>query len=358
MPKLLKPILCELRSDRLIYGLILLYIVLTNAILLPVGHVFPELYVEYFSSLVTLDIMVLPAIVLAALLLRSVIADPKRPSAWVMAFFDRQRIARIVAGFALLVALVPFMATFTAMKSFIGLSGFKADTQLADFDRWLHFGVDPPVFLNNLLSDAHAWRILTFFYGPGWMLWVNGFVFWMAVAAPRADVRKRFFVGYIFAWAILGNVVAWLVVSAGPAFFAEVAGDTTRFASVLSALDAHRPPSGMGIRDVQIYLWELYITRSAGFGMGISAFPSVHLAMVTLCALTAAEINRHLAYAGAAVVFLIQIGAVLFGWHYAIDGYFSIATMVGVWLIFFHTRSLSRPSSGSVDVASDLARSA
>ena len=49
------------------------------------------------------------------------------------------------------------------------------------------------------------------------MLWVNGFVFWMAVAAPRAEIRRRFFFGYIFAWAVLGNFVAWLTISAGPA---------------------------------------------------------------------------------------------------------------------------------------------
>lgn len=41
--------LCELRSDRLIYGLILLYLVLANAILLPAGHVFPDLYAEYLT---------------------------------------------------------------------------------------------------------------------------------------------------------------------------------------------------------------------------------------------------------------------------------------------------------------------
>lgn len=350
--------LCELRSDRLIYGLILLYLVLANAILLPAGHVFPDLYAEYFDSLLTLDVIVSPALILAALLLRSVIADPRRPSAWFIAFFDPQRIARTLAGFALLLALVPFMATFTAMKSFIGLGGFKADTQLANFDRWLHFGVDPPVFLNDLLTHAHVWRTLTFFYGPGWMLWVNGFVFWMAVAAPKAGARERFFVGYIFAWAILGNIVAWLGISAGPAFFAEVTGNTSRFASVVAALEAQKPAGGMGIRDVQVYLWNLYLTRSSGFGMGISAFPSVHLAMVTLCALTATEINRYLAVAGAVIILLIQTGAVLFGWHYSVDGYFSIAAMVGAWLTFFHIRALSQPSSGSVDVVSVIAQSA
>lgn len=79
------------------------------------------------------------------------------------------------------------------------------------------------------------------FYGPGWTLWVNGFV-----------------------------------------FVAEVTGDAGRFASV-PAVGANVPPNGDGIRAVQTYLRDLYIARSSGFGMGISASPNLHVAMVTRC---------------------------------------------------------------------------
>jgi hypothetical protein len=57
---------------------------------------------------------------------RSIVADPRHPTAWLGGVLDRRCVARILAGFALLLALVPFMATFTAMKSFIGLGGFTA----------------------------------------------------------------------------------------------------------------------------------------------------------------------------------------------------------------------------------------
>lgn len=342
MRKIGELVIGELRDDRLVYGLLVLYLILANAILVPAGHVFASLYVEYFASLVTLDIVALPALLLVGLSLRSIVADPRHPMAWLRARFGQRRIARILAGFVLLLALVPFMATFTAMKSFIGLEGFTADASLADFDRWLHFGVDPANFLHSLFNYADVWRFFAFFYGPGWMLWVNGFVFWMAVAAPKPEVRQRFFVGYIFAWAVLGNFVAWLAISAGPAFYAEVTGDADRFASVLATVGANVLPNGSGIRDIQTYLWDLYISRSSGFGMGISAFPSLHLAMVTLCALAALEIDRVLAVAGVFVVIVIETGSVLFGWHYAIDGYFSIAVMTVVWWALRHTRILYR----------------
>lgn len=353
MRKIWKLVTCELRDDRLVYGLVFLYLVLANAILVPAGHVFASLYAEYLASLLILDIVTLPALVLVGLSLRSAIADPRHPTVWLRACLDPRRIARILAGFGLLLALVPFMATFTAMKSFIGLGGFTADVPLANFDQWLHFGVDPANFLHGFFDYANVWRFFAFFYGPGWMLWVNGFVFWMAVAAPRPEIRRRFFVGYIFAWAVLGNFVAWLAISAGPAFFAEVTGDASRFASVLATVGANVLPNGSGIRDVQIYLWDLYVSRSSGFGMGISAFPSLHVAMVTLCALVALEIDRVLAVAGAIIVIVTETGSVLFGWHYAIDGYFSVAVMIGFWWVA-HTLQYGRWGADSLSRGTGL----
>ena len=344
----------ELRDDCVIYGLIAIYVVLANAILVPAGHVFAGLYVDYFASLILLDVIALPALVTIGLSLRSIVANPRHPMIWLRARLSRQRIARILAGFVLLLALVPFMATFTAMKSFIGLGGFTADVPLADLDQWLHFGNDPVVFLHNLFSYADTWRIFAFFYGPGWMLWVNGFVFWMAVAAPKPDIRQRFFVSYVFAWAVLGNFVAWLAISAGPAFFAQVTGDASRFASELAAVSVNVLPNGSGIRDVQLYLWDLYVSRTSGFGMGISAFPSLHVAMVVLCALVATEVDRVLAATGLMIVLVIQTGSVLFGWHYAVDGYFSTIVMVAFWWVIRHVSEL-RLTNRNMKMTADVA---
>ncbi len=341
----------ELRNDRHIYTAIIFYLVVANAILAPFRHIFPRIYAEYFLSLASLDGVVFPAFVIVGVLLRSLFANPRDPLAWFRARLHSRCIARILAGYGLLLALVPFMATFTAMKSFIGLNGFTADTPLADFDRWLHLGVDPAIFLHRILDYGSVWRFFAFFYGPGWLLWVNGVIFWMAIAAPSPGLRKRFFFAYIFAWVVLGNAIAWLAISAGPAFFAEVTGNADRFASVLATVSAYTLPDGTGIRSIQMYLWDLYISRSSDFGMGISAFPSLHVAMVMLCALAALEINRGLAVIGVFIVIIIQTGSVLFGWHYAIDGYFSIAVMTVFWLILRHPSLLGRPSIDQPRVA-------
>ena len=79
-----------------------------------------------------------------------------------------------------------------------------ADLPLADSDRRLHVGVDPAVLLHHVSGDASARRFFAFFHGPGRMLRVNG-----------------------------------------PAFVAEVAGATGRFASVLAAVGANVPPKDL-----------------------------------------------------------------------------------------------------------------
>ena len=50
-----------------------------------------------------------------------------------------------------------------------------------------------------------------------------------------------------------------------------------------------------------------------------------------LIALTAWEADRRLGYAAIIYAILILVGSVHLGWHYAIDGYVSIAGMLAIW---------------------------
>lgn len=316
-----------LADDRVLYGLIGGYILIAGAIVVPAHHFFPKVFADYIGFLMVLDFGILPCLVFIALAVRSVVADPGRPTAWLRATVTRQRIGRLLSGYALLFALVPFMTTFSWLKSYIGLDGFRYDVALADLDRTLHFGVDPARILHAISYSQGVWRMLGFVYGPGWMLWVNGVVFWMACLSADRDLRRRFFLEYLFVWSVLGGLVAWLVISAGPVFYAEVTGDAQRFAPVMAAIAAHTEADGLGIRQLQTDLWNLYTSRTGGFGMGISAFPSLHLAMVTLSALTLSEINHLLGLLAWLVVAVVLYTSVVSAWHYAVDGYFSIAVM-------------------------------
>jgi membrane-associated phospholipid phosphatase len=66
---------------------------------------------------------------------------------------------------------------------------------------------------------------------------------------------------------------------------------------------------------------------------GISAMPSMHVAMAVLFALVGWKTNRGLGALLTIYAILIQIGSVHLGWHYAVDGYASAAAVSSLWLV-------------------------
>jgi len=64
-----------------------------------------------------------------------------------------------------------------------------------------------------------------------------------------------------------------------------------------------------------------------------TAMPSMHVAVVTLNALMLSHINRYVGALGWLYAAIILLTSVYLGWHYAIDGYVSIAGVSGIWWI-------------------------
>lgn len=68
-------------------------------------------------------------------------------------------------------------------------------------------------------------------------------------------------------------------------------------------------------------------------GGGISAFPSLHVAIATLNAIYLWRFGGLLRWAGAAFLVVIQLGAVDLAWHYGIDGYASMLATPIIWVV-------------------------
>ena len=64
---------------------------------------------------------------------------------------------------------------------------------------------------------------------------------------------------------------------------------------------------------------------------GISAMPSIHVAMAMIFMLTGWRANKLLGIVLTLYALIIQIGSILLAWHYAIDGYFSIVFTILIW---------------------------
>ena len=79
-------------------------------------------------------------------------------------------------------------------------------------------------------------------------------------------------------------------------------------------------------------LWEAYNNKEIGQVKGISAMPSMHVSIAFLFALVGWRIHRISGIIFSVFAFLIMVGCVHLGWHYAIDGYVAIAC---IWLIWW-----------------------
>lgn len=330
-PAALRTIAEEVRRDGLLYGVVGAYLLAVWA--LAVGSGRPQFYqpllymtarwpAVLIASLIFLFLIELPA---------AIFSNPHRP---LTAFGARLRSyihAKTLANLILFLTIGLFVGGFTSMKGLQNvLAPFWADTGLARFDAWLDMGVDPWRLIQPALGHHTITRFIQMLYLNGWVVLLVGFTAAAAFSSRLAHVRSRFFLTYLIAWIVLGNLLASLLMSGGPTYFPKLTGDQVRFADQVQYLSFS---NGMpySSTDLQRDLWTLYASHRMQLGAGISAFPSIHVATATLYALMGFCIHRLVGWATAVFAVLIFLGSVHLGWHYAIDGYASAAFVLAVW---------------------------
>jgi hypothetical protein len=237
--------------------------------------------------------------------------------------------SHFVAGLGMLASFVLMMGSFTTFKTMMPdiRGGFLYDSLQADIDRLLHLGYDPGPLLAGLPSSPVMRMLIGWNYSILWSVFAFIPLYFVATARIGAQIRLRYFISLFAVWMIVGNGLACLFLSAGPAFYGEVTGDHARFAQLLSFVREGSWALGTPA-DLQAYLWDIYQSGHSALGSGISAFPSVHIAVAMMNALFLREFSRPAGIAGFVYVGIILVSSVWFGWHYAIDGYVSILVVL------------------------------
>ena len=239
------------------------------------------------------------------------------------------------------VATLFFHVGFSFFKGMIPkLVPYYADSGFADLDRWIHFGIDPWVFTEGMIP-AEWVPYLGMLYYPIWL--VPALAFPAILVCIDNDRQRvwRYIMLYFGGWVILGNLVALAGSSVGPVFYDRLLGGE-RFADLAMALE------GSGIRNstigaVQDVLWQRFETDEGSMMLGISAFPSMHVAIAAITTMYLNERSRWLVPVGIGFLAIILFTSVYTGFHYAIDGYFSIAAVLaGNWLLIKHQNRASR----------------
>lgn len=252
-------------------------------------------------------------------------------STFVSFFGNIERLANGVNGLA---ALVVFSSAFSVLKGAIAvISPFSWDRTLSDIGRMLAAGGLPYEFLWWLVENHFALMMFNFAYNL-WFFLLLGTMFVAAFACRDTALRHQFLATLMLTWTIGGFFIAAAVSSAGPCYFARLGlGDT--YQPLMDALAAATRDLPIWAIATQDALWKGYLNPGAG-SIGISAFPSMHIATAVLFALywrRRSSLAGPLMWAFAGVIF---VGSIVLGWHYAVDGIGGAAIALLCWKMGGH----------------------
>ena len=244
--------------------------------------------------------------------------------------FGPDHAKRTVTGLMTVLAIIAFSSSFNMVKSAIPLfTPYTWDPALIAADRALHFGYDPWRLLHPLLGYPLVSSALSIAY-HFWFLLIYAGTIWFAIYEKDPALRRRYLIAYLLIWSVIGMALAVGLASVGPVFVRPLFGIDTfdEQMAYLRAADAQWP---IWTLQVQQELLAWHHSGSHGFGRGISAMPSMHVALAFLFFLAMRHISSAAATFFGVFFVLILLGSVHLGYHYALDGYVSILITGLIW---------------------------
>jgi len=260
------------------------------------------------------------------------VVKPANYRAALLAGFGRFLTLRRVCMILPVLLILPlFGATFSNLKVLIpAIVPFHWDPTFAEWDRLLHGGYHPWQLLQPVLGYPYVTSFFNAVYHM-WFFLAYGVICWQIASTDRPRLRMQYILTFVLIWALIGNIAAMYLSSAGPVYFGRITGLPDPYAPLMAYLHHANDISPVPALDVQDILWDLYKSQGLALGGGISAMPSLHVAIAVSFALLGRAIDRRLAIGFAVFAVFIFIGSVHLGWHYAIDGYVAAA---GAWIIW------------------------
>jgi len=242
---------------------------------------------------------------------------------------------RLLFSFPILLLIPIVKSVYSSFKAEIpNLIPYTYDELFYRADQWLSGGTDPWRILHTWLGDPFVTTIIDTFYHTIWLYVLIGVVVWHAIGHHALRTRVQFFVSYIVIWGLLGNLAAVLLSSAGPCYYTNVTGMPSPYEDLMLYLQSiGTGEDGLKALQTQDRLWQDHVGNILGYGGGISAMPSLHVATSMLFALSIHKINIKWGILFFLYTLIIWIGSVHLAWHYAIDGLISIIFTWLIWIV-------------------------
>lgn len=225
----------------------------------------------------------------------------------------------LIAMPALLRVMYEFRLALTLIQP------FHLDPTFMRLDQWVHGGFHPFEILQPIVGRPQVTDFLDIFYVAGYFLtlWVG--IIWQTVSG-REPVRSQFLLTFALAWIVLGTAAAIALASGGPAFYGRITGLPDPYSPLMEYLQSVDATHGLFALTNQQRLWESYTVWG-----GMTAMPSMHIAIVAVVSLAAVRTHRWLVVIVAPLLTLMLVGSVHLGWHYAVDGYVSLIAVALLW---------------------------
>jgi len=211
---------------------------------------------------------------------------------------------------------------------------FWLDEPLASAERSL-FGADPWLVLNHFFGWAAA--PMDRLYG----LWLptQSFFLFTVVTQPPSARKSRALIAYVLTWFLLGVVAAIVCSSAGPLFHDRIFA-LAKFAGLRETLQNRGAWVVLAESDK---MWTSFASGRPGMVAGISAVPSIHVAISVWIFLVVRETAPRFAPYAFVYAALIWIGSVQLGWHYVADGLAGALGMLAIWVLSRRLQPLLGP---------------
>ncbi len=259
-------------------------------------------------------------------------------------YFCSDRFARGVSAFCLVSAILFFIGAHKSLFPYF--NPFHWDPALARWDAFLHFGHQPYQLLTPLVE----------YFGVTGSKFVAGvYVAWFPVmyvtcfhaAFIDRDTARvtRFLWTFLLSWAVLGVAAAMALTSVGPMYYHDFyphLPDPFKplVDDLYPSLVASKVPFIFETRELLLkWVRDAHVINFNS----LSAMPSLHVGMAWLFLLYWRTVSRALFALAAAFFLLILVGSVYLGFHYAIDGYATVAGVSILWrsvargkLLFFN----------------------
>lgn len=228
---------------------------------------------------------------------------------------------------------------FPGLKQMIPqIRPYYADMWLAAADEVFHGGHRVHIYLLPYL-DPWVMLVLDRVYASFFLVSLCFFIY-MGRRGANPELRYLFMTSFMLAWPLFGIGFAVFFSSVGPSFheLVPLGVKYPRLMGNIQAAQEYLQNFGLSLYSpkIQAYLLSLYHNHTIGFGGGISAMPSLHIAIPTLMMMAGWKSSRWLGVLTTLYLILTAGAAISLGWHYAVDVYVGIFLSFFLWALLFH----------------------